>query len=80
MSYVTLSWVKFEPKKLYANKKVDKEMERLRSTQHAVACSQPIQDNSEVLPVELSHSQADEPPTSSMNEYLLMAFFSFHVL
>ena len=74
MSYVALSWVrtlngialvKFEPKKLYANKRVDKEMEHLRSTQHAVACSQPSQDNySEVLPVDLSQSQEDEPPTS----------------
>ena len=73
MSYVALSrvrtlngiaLVKFEPKKLYANNRVDKEMEHLRSTQHAVACSQPSQDNSEVLPVDLSHSQEDEPPTS----------------
>ena len=74
MSYVALSrvrtlngiaLVKFEPKKLYANKRVDKEMEHLRSTQHAVACSQPSQDNySEVLPVDLSQSQEDEPPTS----------------
>ena len=74
MSYVALSrvrtlngiaLVKFEPKKLYANKRVDKDMERLRSTQHAVACSQPSQDNySEVLPVDLSQSQEDEPPTS----------------
>ena len=73
MSYVALRrvrtlngivLVKFEPKKLYANKSVDKEVERLRSTQHAVACSQPSQDNSEVLPVDLSKSQEDEPPTS----------------
>ena len=59
-----IALVKFEPKKLHANKRVDKEMERLRSTQHAVACSQPSQDNSEVLPVDLSQSQEDEPPTS----------------
>ena len=73
MSYVALSrvrtlngiaLVKFEPKKLYTNKRVDKEMERLRSTQHAVVCSQPSQDNSEVLPVDLSQSQEDKPPTS----------------
>ena len=73
MSYMALSWVrtlnglalvKFEPKKLYANKRVDKEMECLRSTQHAIVCSQPSQDNSEVLPVDLSQSQEDEPPTS----------------
>ena len=90
MSYVALSrvrtlngiaLVKFEPKKLYANKRVDKEMERLRSTQHAVACSQPSQDNSEVLPVDLSQSQEDEPPTSlqdiSMMETDLDDFLSY---
>ena len=75
MSYVALSrvrtlngiaLVKFEPfrEQLYANKRVDKEMERLRSTQHAIACSQQSQDNSEVLPVDLSQSHEDEPPTS----------------
>ena len=94
MSYVALSrvrtlngiaLVKFEPKKLYANKRVDKEMERLRSTQHAVACSQPSQDNySEVLPVDLSQSQEDEPPTSlqdiSMMETDLDDFFLRDVL
>ena len=56
--------MKFDPKKLYASKRVDKEMESLRSTQHAVVCSQPSQDISEVLPVDLSQSQEDEPPTS----------------
>ena len=74
MSYVALSQVrtlngialvKFDPKKLYANKRVDKEMGGLRSAQHAVVCSQPSQDNSEVLPVDLSQSQEDEPHVSS---------------
>ena len=73
MSYMALSQVrtingialvKFEPKKPYANKRLDKKMERLRSEQHAIVCSQPNQDNSEVLPVDLSQSQEDEPPTS----------------
>ena len=63
--------VKFEPKKLYANKRVDKEMERLRRTQHAVACSQPSQDNSEVLRVDLSQSQEDEPPTSLQDRSMM---------